>query len=101
LGQRALGGQRGIGQFCECRLTVPQSKIDSLASVGPGMAQILSIGRCTYLHLSSKGGSLLLYLERAGIDANRRNLPPAESACPLHLSRSHSARQVGSDGGKE
>jgi len=38
------------------------------------MAQILSIGRCTNLHLSSKGGTLLSDLERAGIDANRRTL---------------------------
>jgi hypothetical protein len=40
------------------------------------MAQTLSIGTCTDLNLSPNGGSLLLYLERAGIEANRRILSP-------------------------
>jgi len=43
------------------------------------MAQILSMGRCTNLNLSSRGRSLLLYLERAGIDANTRTQPPEKA----------------------
>ena len=42
------------------------------------MALILSIGRCTNLNLFSIGRSLLLGLERAGIDANKRKLPPVK-----------------------
>ncbi len=43
------------------------------------MAQTLSIGRCTNLNLSSKGGTLLRYLERAGIDVNTRPQPPEKA----------------------
>ena len=43
------------------------------------MAQILSMGRCTNLNLSSKGGTSLRYLERAGIDANTRTQPPEKA----------------------
>jgi len=61
---------------------------------GPGMAQTLSIGICTNLNLSSNGGLLQFYLERAGVDANRRTLPPEEVPVRSNLSPSHSARQV-------
>ena len=59
------------------------------------MAQILSMGRCTNLNLSSKGRSLLLYLERAAIVANRRTVLPLQNqpVRSANLPPSHSARQ--------
>ncbi len=60
------------------------------------MAQTLTIGRCTEgkgrctnLNLSSKGGSLLRYMDRAAVGANRRSFPPKNQAVRSNLSPSH------------
>ena len=70
------------------KLTTP------LVAQGQGWPTILPIGRCTNLSLSANGRSLLLYLERAGVGANRRTEPPQNQPVRSNHSHSHSTRQV-------
>jgi len=55
------------------------------ANHGLSEGHTLSIRRCTDLNLSPLGRLLALYLERAGIDANRRTLPPEKEPVRSNL----------------
>ena len=60
-----------------------QTKLHPIIELCPNWGQTLCIGRCTDLNLSPNGGLLLLHLERAGVIAYKRTLPPGEPTCPL------------------
>jgi len=67
--------------------------IRATVSRGPKRGLALSIGRYTDLNLPPVGRVLQFYLERAGIDANRRTLPPEKDPVRSNLSPSKPLRK--------